>query len=136
MAKKNNSTALAPSAGEGWDAWGAACGFTSWAKAAEAIGIGAAQMVAIRKKAPRRTIRLAMDAVLTARLTSRTAAEPAQAAQGEAVDIDTTALRAAEEIALMWGQDRTQLVAKIQVRVISALRRCVLADDPSQGEPA
>jgi hypothetical protein len=136
MAKKNNNAALAPSAGEGWDAWGAACGFTSWAKAAEAIGIGAAQMVTIRKKSPRRTIRLAMDAVLAARLTSPTAAEPVQAAQGEAVDIDTIALRAAEEITLMRGKDRTQLVAKIQVRVITALRRCVLADDPSQGESA
>lgn len=64
MAKLNNDRTLAPSAGEGWDAWGAACGFTSWAKAAEAIGISVAQMVTIRKKTPRKTIRLAMDAVL------------------------------------------------------------------------
>lgn len=64
MAKKGNDTTLAPSAGEGWDAWGAACGFTSWAKAAEAIGITVSRLVTIRKKAPRKTIRLAMDAVL------------------------------------------------------------------------
>lgn len=64
MAKKNNDPTLAKSAGQGWDQWGAACGFTSWAQAAEAIGITVAQMVTIRKKAPRKTIRLAMDAVL------------------------------------------------------------------------
>ncbi|MGS1128483.1 hypothetical protein ACVCL3_15920 [Rhodanobacter sp. UC4437_H4] len=67
MAKPNNDKTLAKSVGEGWDAWGAACGFTSWAKAAEAIGITVAQMVTIRKKEPRKTIRLAMDAVLSQR---------------------------------------------------------------------
>lgn len=68
MAKRNNERALAKSAGEGWDAWGAACGFTSWRQAAEAIGITVAQIITIRKKAPRKTIRLAMDAVLFQRL--------------------------------------------------------------------
>lgn len=72
MAKKGNDATLAPSAGEGWDAWGAACGFTSWAQAADAIGITVAHLVTVRKNAPRKTIRLAMDAVLAA-----------QAAQGE-----------------------------------------------------
>lgn len=68
MAKRNNDRALAKSAGEGWDAWGAACGFTSWRQAAEAIGITVAQIITIRKRAPRKTIRLAMDAVLFQRL--------------------------------------------------------------------
>jgi len=59
---------LAPSIGEGWDAWGAACKFKSWTEAAEAIGITKAQLVTNRKKAPRKTIRLAMDAVLAQRM--------------------------------------------------------------------
>lgn len=35
---------------------------------------------------------------------------------------DEIALRAAQEIALMWGQDRSQFVSKIQVRVLAAMR--------------
>jgi hypothetical protein len=68
MAKLNNDKTLAKSTGEGWDAWGASCGFTSWRQAADAIGITVAQIITIRKKAPRKTIRLAMDAVLLQRL--------------------------------------------------------------------
>jgi len=66
VAKRGNVTTLAPSEGPGWDAWGAACGFTSWEAAGEALGIGRAHIVNVRKKAPRKTMRLAMDAVLAA----------------------------------------------------------------------
>jgi hypothetical protein len=38
-------------------------------------------------------------------------------------DIDSIALRAAKDISLMWGQDRSQFVAKIQVRIIDAIRQ-------------
>lgn len=39
-----------------------------------------------------------------------------------ATDLDTIALAAANHIALMWGQDRSQFVSKIQVRVLGAMR--------------
>jgi hypothetical protein len=47
-------------------------------------------------------------------------APPAPSA--EPVNWDSIALAAARDIALMWGQDRSQFVSKIQVRVIDALR--------------
>ena len=71
MAKLNNDLKLAPSAGEGWDAWGAACGFTSWKHAAGELGITVAHIINLRKKTPRKTMRLAMDAVLAQRLPPR-----------------------------------------------------------------
>lgn len=37
-------------------------------------------------------------------------------------DLDTIALAAANDIALMWGHDRSQFVSKIQVRVLGAMR--------------
>lgn len=38
-------------------------------------------------------------------------------------NLDSIALEAAQEIALMWGRDRTQFVAKIQVAVRDAMER-------------
>lgn len=38
-------------------------------------------------------------------------------------NLDSIALEAAQEIALMWGRDRTQFVAKIQVAVRTAMER-------------
>jgi hypothetical protein len=38
-------------------------------------------------------------------------------------NLDSIALEAAQEIALMWGRDRTQFVAKIQVAVRAAMER-------------
>ncbi|WP_036114495.1 MULTISPECIES: hypothetical protein [Luteibacter] len=67
MAKKNNAKSLAPSANAEWDVWGALCGFTSWAAAASALGITTQAIITARKKPVRRTMRLAMDAVLSAR---------------------------------------------------------------------
>lgn len=64
MAKKNNAKALAPSANTEWDYWGALCGFTSWATAAAALGITTQAIITARKKPVRKTMRLAMDAVL------------------------------------------------------------------------
>ena len=106
MAKKANDMALAPSAGEGWDAWGAACGFTSWAKAAEAIGITVAQMVTIRKKVPRKTIRLAMDAVLAA----QPRAVP-DAYVGELIEAATEVYRISDREHEAWRRLRAALVA-------------------------
>lgn len=84
MAKKNGDTKLAPSVGSGWDAWGASCGFTSWEAAANALGITRAQMITNRKKDPRKTIRLAMDAVLANRSGLIEAAMNASATLGNA----------------------------------------------------
>ena len=50
---------------------------------------------------------------------------PLYAAQPAAPSVpanwDSIALQAAQEIALMWGQDRSQFVSKIHVRVIDAM---------------
>jgi len=97
MPKKNNDTTLAPSAGDGWDAWGAACGFSSWAKAADAIGITTAQMITIRRKAPRKTIRLAMDAILAARAPGTDAAESILDAWRSIAKVSGSALLAGEK---------------------------------------
>jgi hypothetical protein len=42
-------------------------------------------------------------------------------------DHDSIALAAANDIALMWGQDRNQFVSKIQVRVRAAIRAAIVA---------
>ena len=47
------------------------------------------------------------------------ASPPAPSA--EPVDWESIALAAAQEIALMWGQDRSQFVSKIQMRVLDAM---------------
>lgn len=67
MAKRGNDMTLAASPNPEWDVWGAACGFTSWAAAAEAVGITTQAIITARKKPIRKTMRLAMDAVLASR---------------------------------------------------------------------
>jgi hypothetical protein len=57
---------------------------------------------------------------------------PDAADSARVMDEDSIALGAAHEIALMWGQDRSQFVAKIQVRVIAAIRAALAAQ--GQGE--
>lgn len=45
----------------------------------------------------------------------------AEAAAAERVDLDGRALAAAYEIALMWGEDRSQFVTRIQAAVRKAM---------------
>lgn len=75
-----------------------------------------------------------LDAVIDTAISAAEASAMPRA-QGEAVDIDTIALRAAEEISLMWGLDRSQFVAKIQVRIIAAMRRAITTTRAKPAEP-
>ncbi|WP_141057034.1 hypothetical protein [Stenotrophomonas rhizophila] len=47
--------------------------------------------------------------------------------------IDAKALATATEIALMWGQDRSQFVSRIQVAVIDAMKWIKSSQQPAQG---
>ena len=57
----------------------------------------------------------------------------ALAAPSVPADWDSIALQAAREIALMWGQDRSQFVSKIQVRILDAMLAVL---DPPAAPPA
>lgn len=67
MAKFGNDTTLSRSKNQAWDTWGALCQFTSWERAANALGITRAALINARKKPIRRTMRLAMNAILAER---------------------------------------------------------------------
>ena len=64
-----------------------------------------------------------IEAYLDDVLVERTAPPAAPAVS----DVDSIALEAAHEIALIWGQNRSQFVAKIQVRVIAAIESALAA---------
>ena len=54
-------------------------------------------------------------------ITGETAAQQGQTVGAAAADLDGRALAAAYEIALMWGQDRSQFVSRIQFEVRRAM---------------